>query len=189
MATKTKPSKKLSKRGRSTKTRANPWLWLVGLVVVLIIAVPIIVNAVNARNLPGESFRSQGNAHIGETAAHPGYNSNPPTSGWHTPGLTSWGSYDSLMPDEPLVHNLEDGGVILWYAYGTPEENEQNIQKLEAISSGYRRVVIAPRENMETPYALTAWTRLERFDTLDEAGMRAFLEAYEGIDHHVAGVG
>ncbi len=186
MATKTK-----SKRARkaSTRSKSNPWLWLVGLVVVLAIAVPIIVNAVTARNLPGESFRSQGNTHIGEGASHPEYNSDPPTSGWHTPNLLPWGSYDYLVPEEPLVHNLEDGGVVLWYSYGTPEENEQNIQKLEAVASGYRNVVIAPREGMETPYTLTAWTRLQRFDTVDEAGMRAFLEAFEGIDHHVPGTG
>ncbi len=187
MATKT--NTKPAKRGRNAKTRGNPWPWIIGLVVVLVIAVPIVLNAVNARNLPGESFRSQGNTHIGEGAAHPDYNSNPPTSGWHTPNLLAWGSYDYLVPEEPLVHNMEDGGVILWYAYGTPEENEQNIQQLEAVADGYRNVVIAPREGMETPYTLTAWTRLQRFDTVDEAGMRAFLEAYEGIDHHVAGTG
>lgn len=187
MATKTKSPKR--SRNAQSRTKRSIWPWIVGLAVVLLIAVPIIVNALNARNLPGEAFRSQGNTHISEGAAHPEYNSDPPTSGWHTPNLTSWGSYDYLVPDEPLVHNMEDGGVILWYAYGTPEENEENIQKLEEVASGYRRVIIAPREGMETPYTLTAWTRLQRFDSIDEAGMRAFLEAYEGIDHHPGGGG
>ena len=185
MATQTKTSKRT--RNAAARDKRSPWLWLIGLAVVLAIAVPIILNALNSRNSPGESFRSQGNTHISEGAAHPEYNSNPPTSGWHTPNLLAWRSYDYLVPDEPLVHNLEDGGVILWYRYGTPEENEQNIQQLEAVASGYRNVVIAPREGMETPYTLTAWTRLQRFDTVDETEMRAFLEAYEGIDHHVAG--
>ncbi len=41
-----------------------------------------------------------------------------------------------------------------------------------------------PREGMETTYALTAWTRLQRFEEIDPEGMREFAEAYHGLDHH-----
>ena len=139
---------------------------------------------VRISNLPGESFPSQGNIHIKLGADHPAYNSDPPTSGWHTPELNSWGSFDFVVPDERLLHNMEDGGVILWYAFGTEEENRAHIERLTEVARGYQRVVIVPRENMPTTYAMTAWQRLQRFDAIEEEGMRAFLEAYEGIDHH-----
>jgi hypothetical protein len=38
---------------------------------------------------------------------------------------------------------------------------------------------------MPTPFAATAWQRLQRFETADVEGMRAFVDAFEGIDHHV----
>ncbi len=182
-------SKPKKSRSKAAKKSNNGILWLVGAGIVALIVIPIIINSVRARSLPGESFRSQGNVHIDIGDDHPEYNSNPPTSGWHTGDLTGWGSYDYIVPDQRIIHNMEDGGVVIWYKMGTPEENKAEIIKLEEVAKGYRRVVIMPRENMPSPYAMTAWTRLERFESLDEKGMRAFLEAFEGIDHHVAGTG
>lgn len=189
MATK-KSAKQRSKKKIVTNKSKRPFLpWIIGLGVLLLAGIPILINYLEVRNLPGERFRSQGNVHIQEGAEHPEYNSNPPTSGWHLPGLISWGSYDYLVSDEGVIHNMEDGGVVLWYAYGTPEENEERIAALEEVASGYRRIVIAPREDMPTTYALTAWQRLQRFEEIDREGMRKFIRAYEGIDNHVGGVG
>ena len=158
-------------------------LTVVGLA--LLIAIPVVMNRMQSANFPGERFADQGNTHIANTSnPHPAYNSNPPTSGWHVSYLANWGSYDYIVPDEVLLHNMEDGGVILWYRIDTQEENRANIAKLEEVAQGYRRTVIAPRQDSETPYTLTAWQRKQSFAEVDEAGMRAFLEAYEGIDHH-----
>lgn len=180
MATKTKKAR----RTRVAKKSNNALFWLIGAAVAALIAIPIIINANRSSSLPGEVFRSQGNAHVQLGSATPAYNSDPPTSGWHTGELAGWGSYDYVVPDQRLVHNMEDGGVIMWYALGSAEENEENIRRLEEVASGYRRVVIVPRENMPTPYALTSWTRLQRFDDIDAEGMQTFLQAFEGIDHH-----
>ena len=182
-------TKKVTSSRRSRKARFNPVPWLIGVAVALLIVVPVVLNVRERRSGPGEFFASQGNAHVALGSQSFDYNSNPPTSGPHTPDLVAWGSYDFEVPDERLIHNMEDGGVILWYRMGTPEENEARIRELEEASQGYRRVVIAPRRNMDTQYALTAWTRLDAFDTFDAARIDEFLNAYEGIDHHVAGVG
>lgn len=179
------PAPKRTKTSRDRKKRQTPLPWVVGgVVLVALIALPIVINARRSAALPGEAFASQGNTHIQLGSDHPAYNSDPPTSGWHTPDLARWGSYDFVVPDERVLHNLEDGGVALWYTLGTPEENQANIQALEEVARGYERVIIAPRENMPTRYALTAWQRVQRFDEIDEEGMREFLEAFEGIDHH-----
>ncbi len=164
--------------------KQSPWPYIIGAGIIALIALPIIVNAINFARLPGEFYRSQGNAHVALGTQTPAYRSDPPTSGWHTGELAPWGSHDSLQHDQQLVHNMEDGGVILWYRYGSPEDNEAHIQALEEVARGFRRIVIAPRENMSTTYTLTAWTRLQRFDEIDTEGMRAFIQAYEGLDHH-----
>lgn len=183
MASKTE-KKSRSKAKTSAKKNDSLWGWLIAAGVIALIALPIVINSIRSSNLPGEGFSSQGNAHITLGDAHPEYNSNPPTSGWHTGNLTSWGSYDYVVPEETVIHNMEDGGVILWYQLGSVEENAAHIALLEEVAKGYRRVVIMPREGMETKYAMTAWQRLQTFDDIDEEAMRAFLEAFEGVDHH-----
>ena len=174
-------------RGKRPQRR-SPTPWLIGAGVVLLIAVPTGINLYNTSQLPGERFRSLGNAHIGEEA-EPRYNSNPPTSGPHLSYTAGWGSYTEPQRDAELVHNLEDAGIVLWYRAGTPAENQAEVERLEAAYDArrYRRVVIAPREELPTRYAMTAWQRLETFDEIDPARVDAFMEAYEGIDHHPAG--
>lgn len=181
MATK-QPSRGRTKP-RTHKSTVTPWL--IGAGIATLIAVPVVVNVVRSNSLPGQKVSSQGNVHIAEVNVdHPPYNSTPPTSGWHAGRIADWGSYDFVVPDELLVHNMEDGGVILWYELGTPEENQGRISRLEEVARGYDRVVIAPREDLETAFAMTAWQRLEAFNDFSSERIQAFLEAYEGTDHH-----
>lgn len=160
----------------------TPWYVTAGIVVV--IGGLVGFNLYRESQLPGEKFRSLGNVHIGTQAATPNYNTNPPTSGPHHPNLAGWGVFDEPPADEALVHNMEDGGVVLWYEPGTAEETEARIRQLEDASRGYRRIAIVPRGSMETTYALTAWQRLDAFDTFDAERVERFVDAYEGIDHH-----
>lgn len=172
---------------RAPRRRSNPWPWLIGVGgVLLLIGVQVGVNVYREASLPGERFRSQGNVHVSLGAATPSYNSEPPTSGWHTPQLAAWGSYvDEAPADQLLVHNMEDGGVVLWYRAGSVDENRERVAQLEeVVGSRWPRTVIVPREGLETPYVLTAWTRLQRFETFDLDAKRVFLDAFHGIDHH-----
>ena len=172
-----------SRRGRRRKGLPNPWL--VGLAgVVALVVLQVTLNAVSEAQLPGERFRSLGNVHVSLGANTPAYNSDPPTSGWHTAELAPWGAHLEVQHDQRLLHNMEDGGVVLWYPLGTPEENAAHVAALEEVARGYGRVVITPREGMPTRYALTAWQRLQRFEDVDREGMRAFIDAYHGIDNH-----
>lgn len=184
MANSAKTQTRQQQRARQRRRRNLPWI-LGGVALAALLVLPIAWNLWQRSQLPGEFFASQGNTHIELGADHAAYNSDPPTSGWHTPDLTAWRSYDYVVPEERIIHNMEDGGVVLWYELGTPEENAERIAALEDVAQGYRRVVIAPRENMPTPYALTAWQRLQRFEEIDREAMRRFIDAYEGIDHHV----
>lgn len=181
-------AKPRSKRRRATP-KPNRLPWVIGIVaVVALIAVPIVLEAVRASSLPGERFSSQGNRHVDLGANVAPYNSNPPTSGPHTARLASWGVYgpeDATPHDQELLHNMEDGGVVLWYRPADDAaETDRRIAGLEEVAEGFRRVVIVPRSDMPTAFALTAWQRLQRFDELEPDAMRSFLEAYEGIDNH-----
>ena len=181
------PKTQRSKRRRATN-RPSRAPWILGAIgIAALIVVPIVIEAVRAAGLPGERLASQGNRHVALGADVPPYNSDPPTSGPHTSDVAPWGSYGpgEAPHDQRLLHNMEDGGVVLWYRPADdPSATDARIAALEEIAGGYRRIVIAPRPDMPTDFALTAWQRLQRFDAIDEDAMRTFVEAYEGIDHH-----
>lgn len=157
----------------------------VGAGLATVVVAAIAMQFVLESNRPGEKFASLGNVHLlSLSSPHVPYNSDPPTSGPHMPSVAQWGSHFEPLPDEYVVHNMEDAGVVLWYDMGTPEENAERVAALEQVSQGYRRIIIVPREDLGSQYVLTAWQRLQRFDDIDEEGMRRFIDAYEGIDHH-----
>lgn len=126
---------------------------------------------------------SLGNAHVANPSTpHVPYNSDPPTSGPHTPYLAKWGIHDQPVPKEEQVHNLEDGGVVV--QYNCPEGCPDLVEKLKAIVRRYDTVILAPYPGMDARIALTAWQRLEKFDDFDEGRIIRFIDAHIGIDHH-----
>ena len=138
-----------------------------------------------AADLPGTRVDDQGNTHVStEAAAHIAYNTDPPTSGPHLPYIAPWGVHTRPIPRELQVHNLEDGGVLVQYSCDCPDV----VARLRTIVQAYDRyVILAPYPSMKTRIALTAWTRIDTMDQLDEGRVRRFIEAYRGVDHHQAG--
>lgn len=142
---------------------------------------------------PGKELPDLGNVHIQRLGdPHLAYNSEPPTSGPHMPGIAPWGAYDKPIPKEYQVHNLEDGGVVI--QYNCPKECPDLVKKLEGVFLKYKEraktdkkfmhLILAPYPSMSARIALTAWTRLDSFNDFDEARIDRFIEAYAGIDHH-----
>ncbi|MEE9284868.1 MAG: DUF3105 domain-containing protein, partial [Dehalococcoidia bacterium] len=117
------------------------------------------------------------------------YNSNPPTSGPHAPQRAEWGVLDEPIPREVPVHNMEHGGVVIWYncsAGDAPLDNEQCKQlrdQLAAITEGAlaeeKPVLMLPYPDIETRIVLTAWRTLDAFNEFDGARVQAFIDSYE----------
>jgi hypothetical protein len=167
---------------RVQKRRAQ---WIVGGVVAVVAAAIVGYFAYkSAADLPGISMPDQGNLHIQTVnEPHVPYNSDPPTSGPHLPYLAPWGIHTEPISKELQVHNLEDGGVVV--QYHCPSACPELVEKLKGIVQKYdHQVVLAPYPGMKNRIALTAWTRIDTFDELDEARIQRFIRAYRGIDHH-----
>lgn len=129
---------------------------------------------------PGLRIPSQGAEHISQTQTHPPYNSVPATSGWHRGDAAApapWGVYDTELPDEILVHNLEHGGVGIHY--NCPEGCDELIGQLEEIANRMGKVIMSPYPEMDTRIALTAWTFLDVFDEFDKDRVEDFARAHE----------
>lgn len=119
----------------------------------------------------GEQQVIQGSRHIQVGAQHDDYNTNPPTSGDHHANAARWGIYDSSLPDEQLVHNLEHGGI--WISYKTLGEGE--LESLEAFANDHSQsVVLTPRAGNDSNIALAAWGRLEQMEVLDMEKVELF---------------
>ncbi len=124
-------------------------------------------------NALGQKFSDQGQQHIAVGATHPEYNSNPPTSGWHYAQSANWGVYQTELPDEQLIHNLEHGGI--WISYKDIDDAAKTA--LEKIAESRSKVVVAPRAKNDAPIVLASWGRLQKFQTLDEQGILNFIKA------------
>ena len=110
-------------------------------------------------------------------------NSNPPAGGPHWGaqpctddpdtaqaycGPTPWGIYRKPWPAASLVHNMEHGGLVLWYN----TTNQQVINELEDIVGkeleGRKLMVLTPYPDMEPEtIAITAWGRIDKFPVSD----------------------
>lgn len=134
--------------------------------------------SVKKSSVVGEYFQAQSRDHIKSGAEHPAYNSNPPTGGWHYDQPAQSGIYDTEFRDEQLVHNLEHSHV--WIAY-KPDLPAEQVELLAEIAKDYgSKIIMVPRQANDSPVALVAWEHLLKMETVDEAMVREFIEAYWG---------
>ncbi len=127
--------------------------------------------------LPGEQIPGQGQTHISLGAPHPAYNSNPPTSGWHTGDrVAPSGVHGSEIPDEIVVHSLEHG--CIWISYKDPKDTDL-VTKLETLAAKNPvTVVMTPRPKNDSAIAVAAWQRLLKLTEYNEGQIVAFIRAF-----------
>ncbi len=133
------------------------------------------------RQAIGEFIPSLGRDHISLGDPHTPYNSDPPTSGPHAAAANN-GFYESSIPDENIIHNLERGYVAISYDCDQLEDCQSVRANLRRIINNYssRQVIAVPRQNRDALVALTAWQRIDLLEEYDEQRITAFIEAWRG---------
>jgi hypothetical protein len=179
--------------------RVDPLLLAGGALIVLLVGLAIFFGARRAIPVAGEQrFPTQGNAHIETGQPNTfAYNSTPPTSGPHYGSLAPWGVHTGPVAYEYLIHNLEDGGIVIYYqcAEDCPEIRDQLAAIVEPYDRNGQHVALAPNnpswtdgvarhQDMGAPIAVTAWTRIITMDSVDEERIQTFIRKYLGIDNH-----
>ncbi len=148
--------------------------WILGIIAAGLFAYGFIILRLGEKELLGQYFPSQGQIHIPVGKTHPAYDSNPPTSGWHYEKPADWGIYQTELPDERLVHNLEHGGI--WISYnGIDGETKSKIENFAKQHAD--KMIVTPRTKNEDMIVLASWTQLLRMDTFDETMAAAFMHA------------
>ena len=109
------------------------------------------------------------------------YTSNPPVSGPHAVSPLAFKVLDNAAPKENLIHNMEHGGVVIWYN----TSNQDVVNQLKDITNSAldrrRIVVMSEYTGMEADtIAVTSWTRMDKFPVsqMDRKRVQDFIEAH-----------
>ena len=138
---------------------------------------------------PGAGARQQdaGRAHIPEGQQGTGYTSVPATSGQHWSSANSpgpWGVYTTAQPQEVMIHNMEHGGIVIWYQSSLDADGVAALTTFvqQQISQAQFKVILTPWSGVDFghPIAVTAWDWLLYLDTPDLDKIRSFLNAHYG---------
>lgn len=170
--------------------RANIKKWvIVGSVVVLVVFGIVWMVGESSKPLPGKEVSVLGRSHV-SVGKKVKYNSNPPTSGDHYADWTKSGVYDKPIEDGHLVHSLEHGYVIISHNCEITTKNielrtqnsgtesaEMDKSCLDFVKNLKERVkkdawklILVPRKDLDTNFALTAWGRIDKFN-IQESSM------------------
>jgi len=181
-------SKSAKRRKRRLEARAtersqrSKWIWIGAAVIGVLLLIGVVAWSIQKANQPvfGEAMPIQGQQHIALDQSHPPYNSDPPTSGWHYAEPAEAGFYESSLPDEQLVHNLEHGHVIISYDCARVADCEDVKTELRGLVDRFQRwkIVAVARENADAAIALTAWGRIDKMDSYDEDRVDAFVKRW-----------
>ena len=121
-------------------------------------------------------YKIESRNHVAEGTAVTTYNSNPPNSGDHWPAPAKGGTYDSSLPDEQLVHNLEHGYIWISYRPDVAQDVKDALKKI--VGDDNWKMVLEPRDKDDGMIALAAWGRVLKLDTPDYDKVKDFIRTY-----------
>ena len=119
------------------------------------------------------------------------YSSLPATSGphWDPSGVANWGVYSTPQNETQVVHNLEHGGIVIWYdPERVPSEGVDaltqyvNTQTASGISGRFK-FILSPwggEEPLPAPVVATAWRYMLPLETADTGAINEFARARYG---------
>lgn len=156
-------------------------LVIAGLSVILIFA----LLAPGASASVGVAQAMDGRDHIADGTAGGPYSSTPAASGPHWDHPLPWGVYTTAQPQEPAIHNLEHGGIVIWYQ--ADQVTAEQIDALETFTRSWNaterfKVIVAPWTGSDFghPMAMLAWTWLLYLDEIDTDVMDRFVDQHYG---------
>lgn len=120
-------------------------------------------------------------------AANP-YSSLPGTSGPHWGTPANWGVYATPAEESQLIHNLEHGGIVIWYDPGLDAASVDTLadyvttQTASGISGRYKFILSpwAGADPLPSPVVATAWRYMLELDTADTDAIGEFARARYG---------
>jgi uncharacterized protein DUF3105 len=137
----------------------------------------------------GEQQVDEGTAHV-QQGEFPSYRSVPATSGPHWNlgnGIAplNWGVYAAPQAEPAALHNLEHGGIVIWYQPNLLDA--AGVQALtdyvhQQVRTAKFKVILSPwaSQDFGHPIAVTSWRWRLFLDSADIGQVRAFLDDHYG---------
>jgi hypothetical protein len=175
----------------------------------LAVGVVVVVVAVLASSAPnpnaGIALPDDGGAHVGVgvdcrdpaqqndrtgCGSEP-YSSVPAASGphWDPSGVANWGVYTAPQPETQLVHNLEHGGIVIWYDAealdaAAVEQLAGYVRSRNSEGVGGRfKFILTPwggEDPLPSAVVATAWRYMLQLETADTSAIDGFARAHYG---------
>jgi len=126
-------------------------------------------------------LEDEGNTHIAEGGSEPSYETDPPTSGDHSPTPLADGAYLDTPEAVNYVHSLEHGRVEIIYSPDLPEDEQLALKGI--FDEDPDGMLLFPDPEMPYAVAATAWTNLLGCDTYSAEALdaiRAFRDEFRG---------
>ena len=130
----------------------------------------------------GTHEADEGNPHVpaGQKVT---YKTDPPTSGshWGSPAApTPWGIKDVTIPNEVIVHNLEHGGIVIFYKALTQAETDQLKDLVRVMEqNGFPKIVLEPYPTMsDARIAVSAWRWSLKLPSYDDVQIVKFVKSH-----------
>ena len=158
---------------------------------VVIIGLVLLLGGEPPQNV-GTQQANDGSEHVRDGTTIPDserpWSSTPGTSGVHWDSPANWGVYSTPQPEEQLIHNLEHGGIVIWYEPDALEAAQVaelatyvDRQTSSGISGRYK-FILSPWEgpDFEETIAVTAWRHVLYLDGVDLDAIDEFARAHYG---------
>ena len=138
------------------------------------------ITVVSDPSLPGTAIPSEGTTHVAEGEPIT-YTSYPASSGTHYASVSTYGFFDTQVPDGKLVHNLEHGAIVLYYKPDLPSDTIAGLRDLLTTlppsKYGSVKLVVTPNPKLQAALQVTAWGRALILDGFDLEQIRGFYTA------------
>jgi hypothetical protein len=178
-------------------TGALDWriLLIGGVLVIGAIVLLVVFLFANQSGGVGARQVDQGGGHIQDGTVGGPYSSVPGTSGPHWSTPHAWGVFTTAVPESQAIHNLEHGGIVVWY-----EPARTDAAAIDAltqwaqqqVTTSRYKVILSPWSGTDFghPIAVTAWDWLLYLDTLDIGQIQAFMnDHYQHAPENAGGPG
>ena len=128
--------------------------------------------------LPGEpqgtlTFSGLARNHVDTPVQYP---QTPPVGGPHNPVWQNCQYYDTSIPNERGVHDLEHGAVWITYA---PETTQADRDVLKALAETGDHIIVSEYAGLPSPIVATAWGKQLQLPSVTDPRLKQFVQVFE----------
>jgi hypothetical protein len=135
----------------------------------------VLTSGSKCSSISGVKCYTETRLHVQTTVNYP---QTPPAGGNHNPVWLNCGIYDSPVPNENAVHDLEHGAVWITYQPNLPAADVTTLKNLvQSKTRGY--LDLSPYPNLPSPVVVSAWGVQLKLTSASDPRIAKFIDKYQ----------